>query len=62
MKYGCHNKPREEGYWAKDGAIVKGPVMIQLAKYIKDTMSKDCRYDMKATDKKCYGCHDNVDA
>ena len=53
---GCHNTERESGYWVRDGIVVKGHIAIQLMRYVKDEMSKECRYDGKATDKKCEGC------
>ena len=54
--YGCHNKDHQDGYWVKDCVIVKGGIGIQLMKYIKDTSSRECRYDRKAKDARCEGC------
>ena len=53
---GCHNTERSEGYWVRDGIVVKGSIAIQLMKFVKDEMSKECRYDQKEADKKCEGC------
>jgi hypothetical protein len=58
--YACHNKPRSDGYWVKDGLNVQGDYDSKTAsynmKYIKDTMSRNCNYDCKKTDARCEGC------
>lgn len=53
--YGCHSKPRLNGYWAKD----KEPTTYQprdVWKWIENTMSRECRYDRQREDAKCEGC------
>lgn len=60
MTYGCHNKPRAEGYYVKTGQAVVGVesprVVVQYAEYHADTSSRECRYDQRANDPKCAGC------
>ena len=57
--YGCHSKPRSDGYLALDGWKMnescegESPNWI----YIRDTMSRECRYDRQREDAKCEGCN-----
>ncbi len=41
----------------KDGTVIKGSIQIQIMRYHKDTMSRECQY-RKATpdDQRCVGC------
>lgn len=59
--YACHNKPRAEGYWARDQVIWYSPHTVNAPMdtwlWIKDEMSKPCAYDNRATDPKCKGCN-----
>lgn len=61
--YACHSKPRKDGYWAGDGlAIVESNceginlVWWGLAKWIPDTMTKECQYRKTTPDERCKGC------
>jgi hypothetical protein len=60
--YHCHNRPP-----FKDFLIVKtylpaaplfgrAPAMVIGEKQIPNTMSKDCRHELRATDPRCAGC------
>jgi hypothetical protein len=55
--WGCHSKPRADGYWVQDGTIVKGNLQLQLMRWHTDTSSRECQY-RKATpdDPRCVGC------
>lgn len=59
-KYGCHNKPREDGYWVRDGCEQTldnaGVVEVQRLRWHADTMSRECRYDERSRDLRCEGC------
>jgi hypothetical protein len=55
--WGCHSKPREDGYMVRDGCINKGGVLIQLTRYHKDTATIECQYRKSSpTDPRCHGC------
>ena len=58
MRYGCHNKPRAHGYWARDRYIPDHPGTAPVDRwtYIVDSMSQGCRYDQAGTDTRCDGC------
>lgn len=49
-KYGCWNRGKfEDGYWAHPWAAT-GAVWVPFR------MSKECKFDMSATDRACFGC------
>ncbi len=53
--YACHNTTRLQGYWAQEReatAFQPGSVWV----WIDNRMSRECRYDMRDTDKRCEGC------
>ena len=56
-KYGCYNRQLKESYQvpvrdiASNGNLV-GYKMITIL----NTMSRDCRYDLRSTDVRCSGC------
>ena len=55
--YGCHNRQLKTSYQtlvrAKDSAgNLVGYKMITIL----NTMSNDCRYDLRSTDVRCSGC------
>lgn len=58
--WGCHSKPRDPGYLVKDGFFVAVvnclTVAHQRVRWHENTMSNDCRYDLKETDERCRGC------
>jgi len=54
--YGCHSKPRSDGYWAKHQMHTDGKPPFETFVYITDTMSRECRYDQQRDDAKCEGC------
>ena len=55
--WGCHSKPREDGYLVKNGYCVRDCVLIQLVKYHKDTSTVNCQYRKDAPDDpRCQGC------
>lgn len=56
-KYGCHNRQLKTSYQTlvrdKDSA---GNLIGLKMVTIRNTMSKDCRYDVRSTDVRCTGC------
>ena len=56
-KYGCHNRQLKTSYQTlvrnKDSA---GNLVGLKMVTIRNTMSKDCRYDLRREDSKCNGC------
>ncbi len=59
--HGCHNQPRSEGYWAKNGIDVFHGTGVQRMKWIEDVMSKECNYSKhKTDDPMCDGCKDKA--
>ncbi len=59
MTYACHNTETHSGYWARDQFIPGDDARskpIDRFVWVHNRMSKDCRYDHKATDPKCEGC------
>lgn len=55
-KYGCNNSDRMPAYFARNRKYSEGGWFITELMKIKDTSSKECRYDRRADDKKCEGC------
>lgn len=53
MKYGCNNQPRSPGYFTQHGLVNTG---LPVGVWIENVPSLDCKYDKRATDKKCAGC------
>lgn len=55
--YGCHNRQLKASYQTlvidKDSA---GNLIGLKMVTIRNTMSKDCRYDLRSTDVRCTGC------
>ena len=63
MSRSCHNKTYAAGYWTTERVInvihtetTMEAIASLVPKFIPHTMSKDCRYDFKATDPECEGC------
>jgi hypothetical protein len=64
VTYGCHSRPRptpETSYvtqtgWSETVTSALVPVRFPVYAEIKHSMSTDCRYDKKATDRQCAGC------
>jgi hypothetical protein len=56
--WGCHSRPRADGYWASDYTFTDGKERrIQQAIWIKDTGSLDCKYRQHTpNDPRCEGC------
>ena len=59
--YGCHNRSRDAaGYYAPDGLQIKAHDNLKYSfvktRYIKNVLSKECRYDKSLSDPKCSGC------
>jgi hypothetical protein len=54
--YGCHSKPRSDGYWARNKHYVENGPPEEYWIAIKDVMSRECRYDKQRDDPKCEGC------
>jgi hypothetical protein len=66
--YDCHNKPNlhhsNNGYWAKNGLVFVHEHCNEddychadySMVWVKNTMSRECRYDCKKTDARCEGC------
>lgn len=55
--YGCHSKPRKDGYWAKDQQHVDGYLPLESYVYIKDKMTQTCNYRQTTpNDPRCEGC------
>ncbi len=57
-KYGCWNSQRKECYFAPDRSYPGGSCSPYIPTPVKitNTNSKECRYDFRTTDKKCFGC------
>lgn len=53
---GCHNALRKPSYWVRDIDWSTGAPR-DIHRLQADEMSKDCRYDLRVTDKGCVGCH-----
>lgn len=54
---GCWNTQRKDGYYVLARKFFPGSQEFLLVpQFIKDVMSKDCRYDYRASDPKCEGC------
>ena len=60
--WGCHSKPRADGYWASGGVETRSTSLISedrvvKAVWIKDTGSLDCKYRQHTpNDPRCEGC------
>lgn len=61
----CQSKVRASGYLAKDGFEIRlcadgGSIGVQRFKWVKDVLSKECRYDggggPRFHDDRCNGC------
>jgi hypothetical protein len=57
--YACHNKPRstapyagQDGWFYGASGMTRQPRIIQ----IPQVLSRDCKYDLRATDLQCAGC------
>lgn len=59
-KYGCYNRQLKESYQVPVRDIASNGNFMSSAVYkvitIINTMSKDCRYDLRSTDVRCTGC------
>lgn len=56
-RYGCFNRNLKPGYYAPVRVIDVNTGMFKTGtEYIKNVMSKDCRYDLKLTDTNCTDC------
>ena len=59
-KYGCYNRQLKESYQVPVRDIASNGNFMSSAVYkvitIINTMSKDCRYDLRSTDVRCSGC------
>lgn len=55
--YGCHNRDQFDlGHFGQERTYdANGRWQTQLV-YIANKMSRECRYDNKSTDARCYGC------
>jgi hypothetical protein len=60
--YGCHSKPRINGYWVKNGyrlsmTGLRDAILVQKTKFIDDTMTQTCNYRQTTpNDPRCEGC------
>ena len=54
--YGCHSKPRSDGYWARDMTIRMVAPPIDTWVWVRDEMTSACQYDQQRDDPKCDGC------
>lgn len=57
--WGCHSKPRKDGYWAR--SVFRGHLgtlpPVEGWVWIEDTGSKECQYRKSApADPRCLGC------
>ena len=66
--YGCANKSRSPGHWAKAGIAIKnkkelhlGEIGIYRMTYVEDRMSIECRYDQSLSDPRCGTCRKRGD-
>lgn len=59
-KYGCYNRQLKESYQVPVRDIASNGNFMSSAVYkvstLTNTMSKDCRYDLRSTDVRCSGC------
>lgn len=56
-RYGCFNRNLQQGYYVPVRVIDVNTGMFKTGtEYIKNVMSKDCRYDLKQTDPACTDC------
>ena len=59
--HSCHNKPRQPGYWVKDGIEIFHGKGTYKMKYIEDRMTQECGYSKHTKDDpRCDGCKDKV--
>lgn len=61
--HGCHNRDpfkdsflAQDGYVQDGGNIQQGLMLVPRYVRVKFIMSRDCRYDVRATDPRCTGC------
>ena len=54
--YGCSNAPRSKGYYAPHRYYGMDGTYNVVQRWIQDTMSQKCRYDMRPTDPRCGEC------
>lgn len=56
--YGCHSKPRKDGYWARNRIYGEEPTQkpIDVLVLVPDVMSKECHYRTTTPDPRCQGC------
>ena len=56
-RYGCFNRNLQPGYYVPVRVIDVNTGMFRVGtEYIANTMSRDCRYDLKTTDQTCTDC------
>ncbi len=53
--YGCWGKEPKDGYWAR-GIVFIGGIPEDIWVWVRDTSSKECKYDKALEDLKCKGC------
>ena len=55
--YGCHNRQLKTSYQTlvRDKDSAGNLIGLKMVTII-NTMSKDCRYDLRSTDVRCTGC------
>jgi hypothetical protein len=57
-RYLCYDKPRSDGYWARDITFTDGDLPpVDGWTWIKNRMSPECRYDRQREDARCEGCN-----
>lgn len=59
--YGCHNRlPFKDGLWVQDGHVheERSQAWVRLPRIVKidSRMSRECKFDLRATDPRCAGC------
>ena len=59
-KYGCYNRQLKESYQVPVRDIASNGNFMSYTGYkvitLTNTMSQDCRYDLRSTDVRCSGC------
>lgn len=53
---GCHNAPRKDGYFVHVRQYQPDGRYVIVQKFIHDVLSRECRYDFRASDPGCVGC------
>lgn len=56
--YGCKDRVLKPGYWTKEREYSSDGGFTLVDRFIKHTMTTECRYDLSLSDPRCEGCRD----